>query len=233
MQFSPGWSGGPAAWLAVDEEFYVLDGRLVVGGVDYAENSYAFWPAGFERLDAGSAEGATLLCFFSGPLSTGAAVRPEVPAGRLVRKVDMTDGQWDGDLEKFGLASMKARSRMRVLREDPVTGETTYITATFAFLSGVRAERHPIVQEFFLLSGELAGNTGIMQGGAYCFRPEMVKHGPYGSPSGAVILFRGMGGKQETFWEDAPPFTFSPDHAPVLPAELQALGAPWPRPDRY
>jgi hypothetical protein len=233
MQFPAGWSGGHSAWLAVDEEFYVLDGRLVVDGVAYTDNSYGHWPAGFEREDATTPDGATLLCFFSGQIDQPTTVRPEVMQARLVRKVDVTDGQWDGDLEKFGLASMKARSRMRVLREDPLTGETTYLTATSPFLHGVRAERHPIVQEFYLLSGELAGNTGIMQAGAYCFRPEMVKHGPYGSPTGALILFRGMGGKQETFWEDAPPFTFKPDHAPILPTALQPLGAAWPRPDRY
>ena len=72
--------------------------------------------------------------------------------------------------------------RMRVLRDDPTTGENSYITATIPFRHGVRAERHPVVQEFFVLAGELNGNTGTMQAGAYCFRPEMVAHGPYGYP---------------------------------------------------
>jgi hypothetical protein len=217
----------------VDEEFYVLDGRLIAGGVDYRENSYGYWPAGFEREAAATPDGATLLCFFSGRIDQPTTARPDFKQDRLVRKIDVSEGQWDGDLDRFGLTSMKAGSRMRVLREDPQSGETTYITATFAFRRGERSERHPIVQEFYLLSGELAGNTGTMQAGAYCFRPEMIKHGPYGSPTGAVILFRCMGGTHETFWEDAPPFTFKPDHAPVLPAALQPLGTPYPRPDRY
>ena len=90
----------------------------------------------------------------------------------------------------------------------------------------MRAERHPIVQEFFLLSGELAGELGVMQAGAYCFRPPMFKHGPYGSPTGAVILFRGLGGKQETYWEDGPPFSFRPGHQPVLPEQVEASRRP-------
>lgn len=89
------------------------------------------------------------------------------------------------------------------------------------------------MQELFLLSGELAGELGVMQAGAYCLRPPMVKHGPYGSPTGAVVFFRGLGGKQRTFWEDGPPFSFRPDHNPVLPERLKPLGGPFPRPPRY
>ena len=89
------------------------------------------------------------------------------------------------------------------------------------------------MQELFLLSGEPAGELGVMQAGAYCLRPPMVKHGPYGSPTGAVVFFRGLGGKQRTFWEDGPPFSFRPDHNPVLPERLKPLGGPFPRPPRY
>jgi len=52
----------------------------------------------------------------------------------------------------------------------------------------------------------------------------MVAHGPYGSRTGALILFRSLGGAQATFWEDAPPFTFTPPHAPVLPAPARRAG---------
>ena len=122
---------------------------------------------------------------------------------------------------------------MKILREDPFSSETTYISASIAYRIGTRAERHPIVQEFFILSGELAGELGVMQAGAYCFRPPMFKHGPYGSPSGAVILFRGLGGKHETLWEDGPPFSFRPGHTPILPERLKPFGGPFPRPHRY
>ena len=122
---------------------------------------------------------------------------------------------------------------MKILREDPFSHETTYISASIAYRIGTRAERHPIVQEFFILSGELAGELGVMHAGAYCWRPPMFKHGPYGSPTGVVILFRGLGGKHETFWEDGPPFSFRPDHMPVLPERLKPLGGPFGRPPRY
>lgn len=226
----PGWSA-PDGILGVDEEIYVLDGSLAISGTIYTEDSYAFLPAGYARTGVGSADGATFLSFLSGPIAPGTAAQFD-PA-RLVRHTDLTDGAWDGDFGKFGLDAMKSRARMRILRADPLTGENTYITATTPFMAGEGAERHPVVQEFYLLWGELAGNTGIMQAGAYCFRPPMVKHAPYGSRSGALILFRSLGGKQETFWEDAPPFSYTPEHAPFLPERLSHLGAPYPRPPRY
>jgi hypothetical protein len=225
----PGWRGSDGA-LAADEELYVLDGALQIGPETYAADSYAFLPSGLARAASGAPGGATMLSFFSARPVPGPVQACE---DRLVRKIDLTDGVWDGELDRFGLASMNNRARMRVLRDDPATGENTYITATVPFRHGERAERHPVVQEFFLLAGELAGNTGIMQAGAYCFRPAMVAHGPYGSRTGGLILFRSLGGAQATFWEDAPPFTFTPPHAPVLPAELAGLGDPMARPPRY
>ena len=225
----PGWSGDGAA-LAVDEEIYVLDGAIRIGDTEYREDCYAFLPAGYPREASVAPGGATFLSFLSGAPTVGGS---GFDARRLVRKVELPGSSWDGDFDRFGLGSMKARARMRVLRDDPVTHENTYITATVPFLHGERAERHPIAQEFFVLWGELAGNTGTMQAGAYCFRPPMVKHGPYGSRSGAVILFRSLGGGQETFWDDAPPFTFTPEHAPFLPERLREAGSPYPRPPRY
>jgi hypothetical protein len=231
LGYPAGWTGADEA-LEVDEEIYVLDGAVSISGTEYREDSYAFLPAGYPRCGVAAPGGVTFLSFLSGrpgAATAGAAFDQR----RLVRKVDLTESAWDGDFDKFGLGSMKSRAQMRILRDDPVTGENTYITATVPFRHGERAERHPIVQEFFLLWGELAGNTGIMQGGAYCFRPPMVKHGPYGSRSGAVILFRSLGGGQETLWEDAPPFTFTPAHAPFLPEQLREAATPYPRPPRY
>jgi hypothetical protein len=44
-----------------------------------------------------------------------------------------------------------------------------------------------------------------------------------------------VGGPQTTDWEDPDqPFTWKPDHKPVLPPTLAPLMAePWPKPERY
>jgi hypothetical protein len=228
----------PAGWsreehvFPFDEEIYVLDGDLEIGGVTYVDNTYGFKAAGTAGNALKALTGVVLLYFRSGPIADNLRT-PEAAGKRAVGKIDLGAESWDGEFEKLGLGALKAGARMKILREDPFSGETTYVSASIAYRIGTRSERHPIVQEFFILSGELAGELGVMQAGAYCFRPPMFKHGPYGSPSGAVIFFRGLGGKQETFWEDGPPFSFRPDHTPVLPDRLKALGGPFPRPPRY
>jgi len=231
LSLPAGWSrqNGP---LAFDEEIYVLDGDLGVGGVTYPDNSYGFLAAGTESNALNAPADVVLLYFRSGAVADDLTA-PAAAARRTVGKIDLGAESWDGDFEKLGLGALKAGARMKILREDPFSGETTYISASIAYRIGTRAERHPVVQELFLLSGELAGELGVMQAGAYCFRPPMFKHGPYGSPTGAVVFFRGLGGKQETFWEDGPAFSFRPGHTPVLPERLKPLGGPFPRPLRY
>lgn len=232
LSLAPGASRAAGA-LPFDEEIYGLDGAFTIGAETYGENCYGFLPSGLTGNALNSPNGATLL-YFRSDLCASIDTDAAAIAKRLVAKVDLSKDSWDGDFDKFGLASFKSTARMRVLRDDPETGENTYVTATIAFRKGERSERHPIVQEFFMLSGELAGEFGVMQAGAYCWRPPMEKHAPYCSPTGALIFFRSHGGKQETHWED-PDFTlsFQMAHKPILPDELKPYGAPIPRPSRY
>lgn len=225
-----------AEWLAADEEFWVLDGSIVIDGVEYGEHTYAHLPKDMPRSGFSSAQGAAVLTFFSAtPVATAGGEGRAFDERRLVRRLAAADNIWDGDFASMGLQSMASTARMRRLRTDPDTGEITYLTATIAFRQGERSERHPVVQEFFLISGELAGDLGTMQAGAYCWRPPFFKHAPYGSPTGTLLLFRSIGGPQTTDWEDPDqPFTWNPEHKPVLPADLAPLMAkPWPRPSRY
>jgi hypothetical protein len=224
-----------AEWLDADEEFWVLDGAIEVDGVAYGEHTYAHLPRGMPRSAFASARGATVLTFFSAAPVAQPGAGPGFDERRLVRRIAAADNIWDGDFASMGLQSMQATARMRTLRKDPDTGEITYLTATIPFRQGERSERHPVVQEFFLLSGELAGELGVMQAGAYCWRPPMFKHAPYGSWTGTLLIFRSVGGPQTTEWEDPDePFTWTPAHKPILPPDLAPLmRAPWPRAPRY
>jgi hypothetical protein len=235
LRYPAGYARG-AEFLAADEEFWVLEGGITVDGVEYGEHCYAHLPRDMPRNGFASPHGAAVLTFFSAdPVASPNGAGRAFDARRLVRRLAATDNVWDGDFAAMGLESMRSTARMRRLRTDPDTGEITYLTATIAFRQGERSERHPVVQEFFLISGELAGDFGTMQAGAYCWRPPMVKHAPYGSPTGTLLLFRSIGGPQTTEWEDPDqPFTWHPDHKPVLPPELAPLMAkPWPRPERF
>jgi hypothetical protein len=226
----------PAEWLDADEEFWVLEGGIEVDGVAYGEHCYAHLPRGMPRLGLASPHGAAVLTFFStGPVAQPGGAGRSFDERRLVRRIAAADNIWDGDFAAMGLQSMQATARMRTLRKDPDTGEITYLTATVPFRQGERSERHPVVQEFFMISGELAGELGVMHAGAYCWRPPMFKHAPYGSWTGTLLLFRSVGGPQTTDWEDPDqPFTWTPEHKPILPPDLAPLMRdPWPRPQRY
>jgi hypothetical protein len=62
----------------------------------------------------------------------------------------------------------------------------------------------------------------------------MVKHGPYGSPTGALILLRSIGGPLTTDLDAPVTHTYQAAHNPVLPPELVALGStPQPAAPRY
>lgn len=231
LSLPPGF-GRAAAPREDDEELFILDGALDVGGVRHGEDSYVFFAAGGETGAWSAPGGATLLYFRSGVVE--AALRaPHVAQRRSAPRVSLSETSWDGDFEKLGLGALQAGARMKILREDPFSGETTYVSASIAFRRGVRSERHPIVQEFFMLAGELDSEYGAMRAGAYCIRPPMFKHAPYSSTTGAVILFRGLGGRQETMWEDGAAVRFDAGHRPILPERLRGFGAPVARAPRY
>ena len=81
-----------------------------------------------------------------------------------------------------------------------------------------RTENHPVVEEMFLWSGELVGPLGVMHAGCYFWRPPEEWHGPFGSKTGNVMLFRTKGGPLSTVYtEDEVEFCWHPEHKPILP----------------
>ena len=123
-----------------------------------------------------------------------------------------------------GLKEISSGSRLLSLFVDPLTSEITYLTGSVPFKAAQFPERHPVAQEFYVLGGTLAGNCGIMHAGAYCWRPPMVVHGPYGSPTGALILLRSIGGPLTTELFPAVNHSYQPEHKPVLPSDLADAG---------
>ena len=226
VQYPPGWRR-PTETLAIDEEFFVLDGALThakSGGeiMQYGPDCYAFWPQGMARGEMSAPKGATVLTFLSGPLIQQAMAMFDT--SRMVERIDIREGEWIADLAAMGLTVMASTSKIRRLRSDPISGEITYVTAVIPYMRETQSERHPVIQEIFVLAGGVAGNTGTMQAGAYTWRPENITHGPYGSTTGAVFLFRSHGGPQTTEHDAPVPYSFDVPHRPVLPPELEALG---------
>jgi hypothetical protein len=223
VDFPAGWRLAGASHLGVDFELYLLTGGLTISGVRYTEHTYAFLPAGATFMDAGSERGAQALVFTS--------ARPEWMPGepapgalderRLIRYLNLFEGPWTGNFHpRFPVGAGR-----KWLRRDPVTTDESWILGTLALRNGRRPEKHPVVEEMYLLAGELIGPQGVMRPGAYFWRPPEVWHGPYGSKTGCLMLFRTVGGPLSTVYtEEEQELDWDPEgYHPVLPPELAHL----------
>ena len=224
LQYPPGWARPEPEVLLVDEEFFVLTGSLSIGSRTYGPRSYAFLPAGWLRHGASSSDGALVLTFFTG--EPEAVVDPPTSqvnddGTRVIEYINALDGEWGGNFHP----TFPPGAGRKWLRRDPVTKEETWILGTMPLRFGLRPEKHPVVEEMFLLSGQLVGPLGKMHPGAYFWRPEEEWHGPFGSLTGNVMLFRTLGGPLSTqYTEDEVGFSWDPEHQPILPPALHSCG---------
>ena len=227
IKYPAGWKRTAREHLLADEEFFVLDGSVRIAGIDYGPHCYANLPAGYPRLRASSRAGAIVLTFFS---ATPVARRGKAEAGLyqenlLVERLDSMEMPWgvmpDGsDLDP----ELGGRGALKTLRQDPRNGDWTFLYGAMPHPDGWagKVETHTVVEEMYMLAGEMAGNVGIMRPGAYFWRPPGILHGPYGSATGSLGFFRTQGGPLVNEWTDYEvTFTYSPAYRPVLPKALR------------
>ncbi|MDX2225350.1 MAG: DUF4437 domain-containing protein [Rhodospirillaceae bacterium] len=224
VRFPPGWRGPPASYLPFDQELYVLDGGFTAQGARFGLDAYAYWPAGFAQYDQFTDTGADVLCFIEGAADI---ILGRPPPGRYdqthaVPHLDTHDMAWtkqglDPDYEWFGFS-------WKVLRHIPATQATTFLLDTPAQRHPpgwmVRDEVHDCTEEIMILSGELCCPYGILTAGAYLNRPPGIRHGPYYTRFGNVLLGRVDGKLENNFNETAERVTLTPPHLPRLPENL-------------
>ena len=221
LRYPPGWRRTTPEALAADEEFFVLSGSLEINGRTYRDLTYGFLPAGHLRESASSPDGAVVLTFFEHEPRVGDAGAGR-DGERTVEYLNIFEGDWGAGFHPL----FTPGAGRKYLRQDPVNGEQSWILGTMPLREGRRAEKHPVVEEMFLLAGELVGPYGIMFAGAYFWRPPEIWHGPFGTKTGYLTLFRTKGGPLSTeFSEPEDGFTWTPPYAPELPAELAPFAA--------
>lgn len=216
VRYPSGYEGAGDA-LGVDDEILVLEGELQIGSRTYGPYSFAHWPAGHAAGPWRSSGGATVLEFFSGtPALATAPV--DYATARLVEHLDALQVPYTGNFHP----EFPPGAGRKILFHDPVTHDSSWLLGTLPLRWAERSEVHPTVEEMYLLAGEVHGNRGVMQPGAYFWRPGGVPHGPYGTKTGNLYFFRTKGGKLSTTYV-APerPFRWWPPYDPVLPAELE------------
>lgn len=221
--------GYPAGWrrdeperLLADEEFLVLSGSLQVNDTVYGPYSYAYLPAGYGRSRAASPDGALVLTFFEGEPRAVPGLEGHADLSTLIERVDGLAGEWTGNFHP----QFPPGAGRKWLREESPGGDQTWLLGTMPLRSGRRPEKHPVIEEMFQISGHLAGPLGTMFAGAYFWRPPEIWHGPFGSLTGTLVLFRTKGGPLSTVYTDEETkFTWTPQHRPVLPPDLRDLGS--------
>jgi hypothetical protein len=238
VRYPPGWERTAPEHLLTHEEFLVLDGALELNGRRYEPQTYAFLPAGYVREQAGAPHGAVLLTMFYGPPRScaGAPADSGFDPRLLVEYVNPLAMDWDPGLVDPQLAKGVA---IKPLREDPYTGEVSflYCSPPHRVPPGMAKPQwtHPVVEELYTLEGDYVwGDLGRMRPGGYCWWREGVMHGPSGTDTGYHLFVRTIGGPLvNQFDTEKKPFTWTPEHRPVLPPELAPYGQPLPRTPNY
>jgi hypothetical protein len=217
LRYPAGWLQA-AVTLRADEEFYVIDGELDLGGTVFGRDTYGYHPAGMARGPASAPDGAVVITFFEFDPEAGTVPDQPDPA-LLIEKRDLFDDDW----KKAGSPGFPPGGFRKDLREDPYTKDQTWVLSTVAFRQAAAAEIHPTIEEMYLLAGSVCGNCGIMRPGAYFWRPEKVPHGPYGTTTGTLYLFRTKGGALSTIYDKPSdqPYDWNPPYTPVLPADME------------
>lgn len=239
MRYPAGWSQKGPEHIQADEEFYVLRGSLEMDGDVYSEDSYAYLPAGWSRHSMYSPNGCVILAFYNrepnliNTLGDGSAEA----ANRAIRHLDVAAMAWDMTLNDPNLKHLGISRKN--LRTDPETGERTFLSLILPQASPTDnkgpQERHPVVEESFVIAGTTTGPHGTMYPGGYFWRPAGVAHGPFGSRWGSVSLMRFVGGKHVNIWtEEEAGFSYNAPYSPILPDELrQYENKPWIPPAAY
>jgi len=219
-RYPAGWERAEPESCEADEEFLVLKGGLTIDDTTYGERTYACLPAGMARNRVRVTEETVVIAFFNygPPVFHAGSPRPSsYDERKLVRFIDTRNQAWVDDEALNG--------RFLWLRRDPNTADLSYLqTARPAVGTGGQAETHPHAQEMFMLSGELHGGRGIYRPGSYFWRPQGIKHGPFGSLTGIVLIHRSIGGPLHyDLCQPDEPWRWNPPHRPIVPDDLRSI----------
>jgi hypothetical protein len=221
--------------LCANEEFFVLSGLFHLNGIEYAPGCYGFIPATQDRTDLLALEETVLLRFFDyapepfeGQVDAieRANGRPAIPI------LDTYRMQWDTKLHDVKLAHLGlGRKNLRI---DPISGQRTFLFKTSPQTHPANwrnpQESHPTPEECYFLAGDLTGDRGTMQEGAYFWRPPGIPHGPYGSIGGSLSLIRFIEGKHVNIWaDDDKVFSYRQAYEPALPDSHMGYAGEMPK----
>jgi ChrR-like protein with cupin domain len=225
VRYPPGYSAGGHRRAMPAEEYFVLDGSIDMGGKPRGLHAYGFLPGGEESLARSTRYGATVLIF------RYAEDDPNSLEGTAEAvSVDTMEMPWD--VSGFDPNLEHLRLARKVLREAPNNSCRTWLLAGMPHgvpsEANLPAETHKHCEEMFMITGSMWAPEGLMQPGAYFFRPPHILHGPHVSEMGFFQIMRSpMANKVATDWsEEYRPLPIGAEYSPVVP---EATPRSWTR----
>ena len=250
VRFTSDWTR-PAGVHRADTEWFVLSGRVTIGGTVLGPEGYWTAPAGVLTPEIEVAEGTEILLFreygdwsFDPAESDLPTVRPDQ---RLV-VLHTSEMPWvdveDGSPMRFDLGGTPVPGLyIKLLHRDEKTGFYTRIIRAKPGWREVPLAHHPCSEEAYCLDGAFDYNFGKMWPGTYFWRPALIRHGDFTADAehGCTWLVRSDADLVDWYTDDArvvmqgTPTNWGPDHphtvAPrfIEPVRSRSAG-PWEEP---
>lgn len=221
VSFPAGWSHNEPRVLGAAEEMFVLAGTVTVGEHELGPMTYARLPEGTVVSQSQSTDGAIMCLFRNRPADS--APPAEADLRKYVAPINCLTVM-PSPLRTPNFPNPEGVTRIDLF-DDPDTGESTWILAGPSLHTGTKAEVHPVAEEMLLVAGQMHSPLGIMNAGAYFWRPADVWHGPYSTVSGCVSLFRTQGGPLSTVYKDETTHpSWNLPECPIVPADMELTG---------
>ncbi len=191
---SPLWRFQEDVIFRSDIEILILNGDLVINSATLCRGDYIFIKAGEKVIDFRTHNGFELLWMSNGPNDWIIGDTASNACMASINSINAIEMPWMPSPSYEGRPAEEADPALgvKILRQDPETTAYTLMTRQQPGWVDRRLEAHDTWEELFLLQGDyLMGTTGIINGGAYIFRPPTRPHGPQATHKGAVWFCRG------------------------------------------
>lgn len=217
IDYPAGYRAGAMAESDPGEEFFVLDGAIVIDGNARGRHAYGFLPQSAGLGARETDRGATLLLFRHDEndinARTGTADALAIDTARM---------PWD--VSTYDPALSHLRLARKVLRLGPNDSCRTFLLTGMPHgvptETAMPTETHDHCEEMLMLGGDMWAPEGLMRAGAYFYRPPHIVHGPHVSENGFFQIMRSPGANRiVTHWsDDRRELPIGAPYAPVMPA---------------
>ncbi|WP_327146161.1 DUF4437 domain-containing protein [Nocardia sp. NBC_01327] len=186
VRFTSEWTR-PAGVHHAETEWFVLSGRVTVGGTVLGPEGYWAAPPGVWTPELSVAAGTEILLFREfgdWHFDLAAADREFVRADQRLIVLDSAAMPWidvkDGSPMRFDLGGTPVPGLyIKLLHRDEKTGFYTRLIKAKPGWREVPLAHHPCSEEAYCLDGGFEYNFGTMWPGTYFWRPAFIRHGDF------------------------------------------------------